>query len=64
MGNLPDGFEKYRYFDLSREPHRRAQAGTRASPCCAAAIPPLVEAGRGKKITRLGQVVLSPPPQS
>ena len=43
IGNLPEGFEKYRYFDLSQRADRRRRRRTPASPSCAAAMPQLGE---------------------
>ena len=64
VGNLPDGFEKYRYFDLSQEPIGGPK-GHSGQSVLRGRIPPLSKPGASNKVTRLGQVVLSPPvPQS
>ena len=59
IGNLPSGFEKYRYFDLSKEPI----GGPKAHSGESVLRGPMPRLGKlnGKKITRLGQVELSPP---
>jgi hypothetical protein len=59
IGNLPAGFEKYRFFDLSKEPIGGPKAHSGES-VLRGAMPKLATV-QGKKITRLGQVVLSPP---
>jgi Anti-sigma-K factor rskA len=64
VGSLPDGFEKYRYFDLSQEPIGGPK-GHSGQSVLRGRIPPLSKPGASNKVTRLGQVVLSPPvPQS
>ena len=45
VGNLPDGFEKYRYFDLSQEPIGGPK-GHSGQSALRGRIPPLVQAGR------------------
>ena len=60
VGNLPDGFEKYRYFDLSQEPIGGPK-GHSGQSVLRGRIPPLSKPGASNKVTRLGQVVLSPP---
>jgi hypothetical protein len=59
IGVLPKGFEKYRYFDLSREP-LKGDAGHSGQSVLRGAMPKLAQVN-GNKVTRLGQVVLSPP---
>jgi hypothetical protein len=59
IGNLPAGFEKYRYFDLSREP-LKGDAGHSGQSVLRGTMPRIGKVN-GKKVTRLGQVVLSPP---
>jgi Anti-sigma-K factor rskA len=61
VGTLPAGFEKYRYFDLSREPITGPKGHSGVS-VLRGRIPPLTKPGASNKVTRLGQVVLSPPP--
>ncbi len=64
VGSLPAGFEKYRYFDLSQEPIGGPK-GHSGQSVLRGRIPPLSQPGASNKVTRLGQVVLSPPvPQS
>ena len=58
-GPLPSGFENYRYFDLSRE----AIGGPKehsGDSILRGAMPRLAQV-QGNKVTRLGQVYLSPP---
>ena len=59
IGNLPSGFEKYRYFDLSKESIGGAQG--HSGECVLRGPMPRLAPVNGKKITRLGQVELSPP---
>ncbi|MBN1529632.1 MAG: anti-sigma factor [Thermoleophilaceae bacterium] len=59
IGVLPKGFESYRYFDLSREP-LGGDAGHSGQSILRGAMPRIGQV-KGKKVTRLGQVVLSPP---
>ncbi len=59
IGTLPDGFEKYRYFDLSRE-SLGGDAGHSGDSVLRGPMPKIGNV-KGKKVTRLGQVVLSPP---
>jgi hypothetical protein len=59
IGNLPAGFEKYRYFDLSREP-LSGGAGHSGQSILRGAMPRIGQV-KGKKVTRLGQVLLRPP---
>jgi len=59
IGNLPAGFEKYRYFDLSREP-LKGDAGHSGQSVLRGAMPRIGNV-KGKKVTRLGQVLLRPP---
>ena len=60
IGNLPEGFEKYRYFDLSRE-DIGGEEGHSGQSVLRGRMPKIGEAQGNKKITRLGQVVLAPP---
>ena len=60
IGNLPEGFEKYRYFDLSREPIGGPAAHSGTS-ILRGRMPRLASVEGNKKITRMGQVVLAPP---
>jgi len=60
IGNLPKGFEKYRYFDLSRE-DIGGEEGHSGQSILRGRMPKIGEAQGNKKITRLGQVVLAPP---
>ncbi len=60
IGNLPNGFEKYRYFDLSRE-DIGGEEGHSGQSVLRGRMPKIGEAEGNKKITRLGQVVLAPP---
>jgi Anti-sigma-K factor rskA/Sigma-70, region 4 len=60
IGNLPKGFEKYRYFDLSKE-SIGGDAGHSGQSVLRGAMPKLGEVKGNKKITRLGQVVLAAP---
>jgi hypothetical protein len=59
IGVLPKGFEKYRYFDLSRE-ELKGDAGHSGESILRGAMPKLAQV-KGNKVTRLGQVVLKPP---
>jgi hypothetical protein len=59
IGTLPKGFEKYRYFDLSREP-LDDEAGHSGQSILRGAMPKIGQV-KNNKVTRLGQVVLSPP---
>jgi hypothetical protein len=59
IGNLPAGFEKYRYFDLSRE-SLGGDAGHSGESVLRGAMPRIGKV-KGKKVTRLGQVLLRPP---
>jgi hypothetical protein len=59
VGTLPADFEKYRYFDLSREPIGGPKAHSGQS-VLRAAMPRLAKV-QGNKITTLGTAVLSPP---
>jgi Anti-sigma-K factor rskA/Sigma-70, region 4 len=59
IGTLPEGFEKYRYFDLSREA-LGGDAGHSGESVLRGAMPKIGNV-QGKKVTRLGQVVLRPP---
>jgi len=59
IGVLPKGFEKYRYFDLSRE-ELKGDAGHSGESILRGAMPKLAQV-KGNKVTRLGQVVLRPP---
>jgi hypothetical protein len=59
IGNLPKGFEKYRYFDLSREP-LGGDKGHSGQSVLRGAMPRIGNV-RGNEVTRLGQVVLTQP---
>jgi hypothetical protein len=59
IGVLPNGFEKYRYFDLSREP-LGGDAGHSGQSVLRGAMPRIGQV-KGTKVTRLGQAVLRPP---
>jgi Anti-sigma-K factor rskA/Sigma-70, region 4 len=63
VGTLPDGFESYRYFDLSKEPIGGPK-GHSGDSVLRGRIPPLTKPGASNKVTRLGQVVLAPPAAS
>ena len=60
IGNLPKGFEKYRYFDLSREPIGGPAAHSGKSVLRGRQCRRLASVEGNKKITRMGQVVLRP----
>ncbi|HEU0023084.1 MAG TPA: anti-sigma factor [Thermoleophilaceae bacterium] len=60
VGNLPKGFEKFKYFDLSREPIG-GDEGHSGQSVLRGAMPQLAKVQGNDKITRLGQVVLAPP---
>ncbi len=60
VGTLPAGFEKYRYFDLSKEPIGGPKGHSGVS-VLRGRMPPLAQPGASNKVTRLGQVVLTPP---
>ncbi len=60
VGTLPAGFEKYRYFDLSREPISGPK-GHSGQSVLRGRMPPLAQPGAAKKVSKLGQVVLTPP---
>ena len=60
IGNLPKGFEKYRYFDLSREAIG-GNTGHSGQSVLRGRMPTIGKVKGNKKITRLGQVVLAPP---
>jgi anti-sigma-K factor RskA len=59
IGNLPDGFEEYRYFDLSREPLGGDDKHSGDSILRGAM--PRIGKVKGNEVTRLGQVVLTQP---
>jgi hypothetical protein len=61
VGYLPAGFERYRYFDLSREPIGGPK-GHSGQSVLRGRMPPLAQPSAANKVSRLGQVVLTPPP--